>query len=431
MYREANRELELWRESPRRKPLIVKGARQVGKTWLVKHFGEQYYDRVVYVNFDHDKSAHEIFEADYDMERIIKRLAIHAEMDIEPGNTLIFLDEIQACPRALESLKYFCEEAPEYHIIVAGSLLGIYLHEHVSFPVGKVDFMTLHPLCFTEFLAAMGEQRLAEAIIAREYELIAPFHEKLVDLYKTYLITGGMPEAVKGYIETKSFATVKQIQGNIIEAFERDFSKHAPVNDTQRIAEIFEAVPSLLAKENKKFMFGAVRPSARAREYESALSWLLSASLVKKVLRVNKVATPLAAYSDRNVFKLFYLDVGLLGFKAGLRPEAVYDNSAFLEEFKGALAEQFVLQELEAHGAGVYYYSKDDSRVELDFIIDTSEGPLPIEVKSGKSLTSKSFAAFMKENAGLSKAVKFSLLPYEKHEKISNLPLYFAGTVMV
>jgi len=303
------------------------------------------------------------------------------------------------------------------------------MHSGASFPVGKVEFLDIYPLNFMEFLIALGEERLVQAINDGDYELIAPFHDKLVDYYKTYLVTGGMPEVVQHYISTKSLLEVRQIQANIIDAYNRDFSKHAPANEVPRIIDIFETIPSVLAKENKKFMFGAIRQSARAREYEAALLWLIDAGLVTKVTRVNKLALPLSVYSDNNIFKLFYVDVGLLGYKAGIRPEAIIDDDQFIEEFKGALAEQFVFEEFVANGVHPFYYSKDDSRAELDFIVDTESGPTPIEVKAGRALASKSLKHILGENPKIRRAVKMSLLPYKENERIVNLPIYAAGAV--
>lgn len=429
MYRQAISHLIDWKQNPDRKPLVVKGARQVGKTWLVKHFGAEHYEDMVYVNFDRDTTANDIFELDYDTKRIISRLSLHSQQNITPGKTLIFLDEIQECPKALESIKYFAEEAPEYHVIVAGSLLGIYLHHGASFPVGKVEFLDIYPLNFTEFLTALGEDKLASAINAKEYELIAPFHNKLIDYYKTYLVTGGMPKVVQSYVSTKSLLTVRNLQADIVEAYNRDFSKHAPAGEVPRIIEIFNIIPNILAKENKKFMFGAIKQSARAREYETALLWLIDAGLVTKVPRVNKIALPLSAYSDHDIFKLFYLDVGLLGYKAGPRPEVIIEDDEFFEEFKGAIAEQFVFEELVAHGITPYYFSKDDSRTELDFLVDTAAGPTPVEVKSGKNLASKSFKGFLTDNPKLKNAIKLSLLPHQANDRITNLPIYLAGVI--
>ena len=427
MYRRAIEQLKAWKKSSHRKPLLVKGARQVGKTWLIQHFGKKYYDNLVYVNFDRDEEAKALFQLNYDPTRIVTRLAAHSRQDIQPRKTLIFFDEIQECAEALESLKYFAEEAPEYHIIVAGSLLGVFLHEGVSFPVGKVQFLDIFPLNFNEFLVALNEKQLAKALEQQDFELLRPFHDKLVDYYKTYLVVGGMPEVVQNYCENKSLLGAREAQEAIAEAYMRDFSKHAPATEVPRIIEIFNIIPGVLAKENKKFMFGAIKQSARAREYESALLWLINAGIVAKVPCVSKVALPLDSYANHDIFKLFYVDTGLLGYKAKLRPDVIFEDGQFFSEFKGALAEQFVFQELQAHGLTPYYYSKDDSRTELDFIIDTVSGPAPIEVKSGKSLASKSFTSIMQENPGIKYGYKMSLLPYQENERIINLPIYGAG----
>ena len=429
MYRQAIENLISWKDGPYRKPLVVKGARQVGKTWLVKHFGEHYFQNTVYINFDRDETAKQLFELDYDPTRIISRLSAHAHEEISPSDTLIFLDEIQECPKALEAIKYFAEEEPEYHIIVAGSLLGVFLHENASFPVGKVDFIDIYPLNFSEFLVALGEERLAAALGSKDYELLLPFHDKLMDYYRTYLVIGGMPEVVQRFLDTRSFLEVRNVQESIVEAYNHDFSKHAPATEGPRIVEIFNIIPSVLARENKKFMFGAIRKSARAREYEAALLWLTNAGIVSKSTCVNKIALPLSAYADNSIFKLFYLDVGLLGYKAGLRPDVILGDGEFFEEFKGALAEQFVFQELKSRKMVPYYYSKDDSRTELDFLIDTGTGPTPIEVKSGRALASKSFTNFMRDNTSIRRGYKLSVLPYQENERITNLPIYLAETI--
>lgn len=427
MYRQAFGRLKEWKNSASRLPLVVKGARQVGKTWLVKHFGEEEYENVAYVNFDRDQSAKKIFAPDYDPERLISRIGSHTGQEIAPGNTLIFLDEIQECPEALESLKYFAEEAPEYHVVVAGSLLGIYLHEGASFPVGKVEFLDIYPLNFREFLTALGERKLVDDLRKHEQDDLMPFHEKLIDYYKTYLVVGGMPAVVNEFSKTRSFLRVREVQERIVDAYNRDFSKHAPASEVPRIIEIFNIIPHTLAKENKKFMFGAIKQSARMREYEAALLWLINAGIVSKVNAVNKIALPLPAYANHDAFKLFYVDVGLLGYKSELRPEVIMDDNPFLEEFKGALAEQYVFQEMIAAGVQPYYYSKDDSRAELDFLVDTKDGPAPIEVKSGKALASKSFTAIMRENPKVVRGYKLSLLPYAENERVVNLPIYEAG----
>lgn len=427
MYRKKVEELKSWKDSKTRKPLILNGARQVGKTWLLQHFGKESYKNIAYLNLDRDEEAREIFSLNYDTKRIISRVAIHTGEEIIPGETLIIIDEIQESPAALGSLKYFCEEAPEYHIAVAGSLLGVKLMEEKSFPVGKVDFLNLNPLTFEEFLIAINEKKLADALSKKDFSLVSPFHEKLNDLLKTYLVVGGMPEAVVQYLNTNSLLETRKTQDNIISAYERDFSKHANKFDVPRINEIFNIIPHFLAKENKKFMFGAIKKSARAREYESALLWLEGAGIATRVPRVNSLSLPLSAYADRNIFKLFLLDVGLLGAKAELRPDIIFSNDSEYREFKGAVAEQFIFQEFIARQVTPYYYSTDDSRIELDFLIDTKTNVTPVEVKSGQSLASKSLKLLLEKNPTIKRAFKFSLLPLSENEKVINLPLYLAG----
>lgn len=427
MYRSAINDLLKWKDSPRRKPLILEGARQVGKTWLLQKFGAEHYRNLLYINFEVDKDAREIFDGSFEPERILSRLSIHAETEIIPGETLIVLDEVQEAPRALTALKYFCEDAPEHHIVVAGSLLGISLHQDISFPVGKVNYLRIHPLTFEEFLIAKGNRKLAEALMTRGFDLIRPFHDSLNEMLRTYLVVGGMPEAVKVFLENKSMLGVREVQRDILRDYERDFSKHSSKFDAPKIQEIFDIMPAVLAKENKKFMFGMIKQSARAREYESALLWLTDAGIATRVPRVNKLALPMAAYADNSAFKLFCVDVGLLGCKANLRPEAIYDERE-LQEFKGALAEQFVFQELFASEQPTYYYSSDDSRVEVDFLADTEQGLKVLEVKSGKNLSSASLNRIMEQYPDLN-AIKLSMLPYEEHGKLVNLPLYAAGTI--
>lgn len=427
MYRTALEDLRAWKKSSRRKPLVLDGARQVGKTWLLQKFGAEDYANIAYVNLEKDKGASEIFDDSFDPHRIIARLALHLSMEIKPDETLIVIDEAQQNPRSLTALKYFQEEAPEYHIVVAGSLLGIAIHEGASFPVGKVNHLYIHPLTFGEFLIALGKNGLADAIVHRDFNLIAPLHDELIELWKTYLIVGGMPEAVQSYLDDRSMLSVRNVQIDILHDYERDFSKYADKFTTPKIMEIFNIIPSVLAKENKKFMFGMIKESARAREYDGALLWLNRAGVALRVNRITKVAHPLAAYLDRGTFKLFCVDVGLLSCKAGLYPETIYDEDKF-EEFKGALAEQFVFQELYAKEITPYYYSADDSRAEIDFVIGKNAEIVPIEVKSGKNLAATSLTSLLKHNLGMH-AIKISALPYTENEQITNLPFYATSTI--
>ena len=424
MYRDAMQELKDWKAKKDRKPLVLEGARQVGKTWLLKKFGEEAYENVVYVNLESDDSAREIFDGSFEPERIVARLAIHAETEIIPDKTLIIIDEVQENTRALTALKYFRETAPEYHIAVAGSLLGVTLHEGVSYPVGQVDTIKIHPLCFNEFLRAAGKEKLAEALRVGDFESIEPFHESLVEWLKIYMVVGGMPAVINKYLETKTLVGVREVQEKILHDYEKYFSKHAEKFDVLKIIEIFDILPTILMKENKKFMFGMIRKSARAREYESALAWLTDAGIATRVSRVNKLGLPLAAYMDRGAFKLFMVDVGLLGTKAGLRPETIYNEEDF-EEFKGAMAEQLVFQELTKAGRKLFYYSSDESDAEIDFVIDAEKGLTPIEVKSGRALVSASLKKTLAAKPKM-KAVKMSMMPYKENERITNLPLYAA-----
>ena len=430
MYREAIEKLKKWKTSKSRKPLILRGARQVGKTWLLKEFGRVEYDNFAYVNLDNSPELRETFELDLDIERIINSLEVASGQKIEKGKTLIILDEIQEIPRALTSLKYFCEDAPEYHVAVAGSLLGIALHPGTSFPVGKVDILDIYPMTFREFLLAVNKDGYARSLSKKDYEGLIPFTPLLNDLLKTYFITGGMPAAVKNYLDEGNLLKVRETQAAILDAYDQDFSKHAPVAVTPRIREIFDILPRELAEENKKFLFNMIRTGARAKDYDAALLWLEDVGLTRRVTRVNSAKIPLSVYADRNIFKLFMLDVGLLGAKARLPIQAVLEGNKLFTEFKGALAEQFVCQELVAAGIEPYYYATDDSRAEIDFIVQDRDGrPLPIEVKSGTNTSSASLNAFLRKNPEISAAMKLSLLPYCKNEKVINLPLWGAGEI--
>lgn len=426
MYRTAINDLKDWKARQNHKPLVVEGARQVGKTWLIKKFGAENYENLAYVNLEKDEKAKEIFDGDFDPNRIIARLSLHLNMEINPENTLIVIDEAQENPRVLTALKYFCEDKREQDIIVAGSLLGIALHKDSSFPVGKVNFLKMGPLSFEEFLIAAGKEKLAKELKAQNYEMLTPFHDTLMELQKTYSIVGGMPEVVQTFLDDgQNLLNVRAVQEEIIKDYERDFSKHADKFDAPKIQEIFNIIPAVLAKENKKFMFGMIKQSARAREYETALAWLINSGVATRASRVKKLGLPLSAYVDLGAFKLFYVDIGLLGCKAGVRPETIYDEKMFAE-FKGAFAEQFVLQELIAARQKAFYYSTDDSQTEVDFVIDSAaSGVLPIEVKSGRALESASLKKVLTMDETL-RAVKLSVLPYQENERITNLPLYAA-----
>lgn len=428
MHRKALRQLQEWKSSPNRKPLVIRGARQVGKTWLAQEFGKVAYESVAYINLDGNTQAAGLFELDYDIERIINGLELISGVKIEPDKTLIILDEIQEAPLALSSLKYFYENTPEYHVVALGSLLGVAIHQGTSFPVGKVDFIDLYPLNFIEFLQATGNDGLAGAVVdsSTNDSLTIPFHDKLMDLLKVYYVVGGMPEAILSYLEEGNLLKVRQVQGNILTAYDQDFSKHAPVNVVPRIREIWDILPAQLARENKRFFFRMIREGARAKEYESAMLWLEDAGLAGRVNRVNRAALPLSVYAEGTIFKFFGLDVGLLGAKSGLDPKVILNKSKIFIEFKGALAEQFVYQELVTAGIEVFYYANHESRGEIDFMVSLGEHVVPIEVKSGKNVSARSLIDFKSKNPEV-KPVTVSTLPFEQRGEIKNMPLYMVG----
>ena len=424
MYRIAIEKLYKWKNSKRRKPLIIEGARQVGKTWLMKEFGRLSYADTVYVNFDSNSVMSELFASDLDTDRLIMGLEIYAGRKIDPENTLLIFDEVQEVPRALSSLKYFYENASEYHIVCAGSLLGIALHEGTSFPVGKVDFLKLYPLSFREFLMATGRERFADLLQSRDYSMITSFKQTYIDALKQYYFVGGMPEAVQNFAESKDFNEVRQIQKRILAAYEQDFSKHAPNEIVPKIRMLWNSSPSQLAKENKQFIYGLVREGARAKDYETAIMWLSDCGLVHKVSRVNSAGIPLKAYEDLKAFKLFVVDVGLLGCMAGLRQRTLLDGNALFVEFKGALTEQYVCQQLKTiEDLGVYYYTNDRGSCEIDFVIDTGEQIIPVEVKADVNLRAKSLKAYQ-EKFSPEVSVRTSMADFKKEEWLVNLPLY-------
>ena len=424
MYRIAIEKLLKWKESKRRKPLIIEGARQVGKTWLMKEFGRQAYANTVYINFDSNSRMAELFASDLDTDRLIMGLELYAGRKIDHNNTLLIFDEVQEVPRALTALKYFYENAPQYHIVCAGSLLGIALHEGTSFPVGKVDFLKLYPLSFREFLMATDKERFTELLDKQDYQMIASFRQTYIDALKHYYFVGGMPEAVQSFAENKDFNEVRDIQKRILAAYEQDFSKHAPNEIVPKIRMLWNSIPSQLAKENKKFIYGLVREGARAKEYETAIMWLSDCGLVHKVSRVNAAGIPLKAYEDLKAFKLVVVDVGLLGCMAGLRQRTLLDGNDLFVEFKGALTEQYVCQQLKTiEDLGVYYYTNDRGSCEVDFVVDTGELIIPVEVKAEVNLRAKSLKTYQ-EKFSPEVSVRTSMTDYKKEEWLINLPLY-------
>lgn len=424
MYRLAMEQLLKWKSNTHRKPLIIEGARQVGKTWLMKEFGKQAYDSTVYINFDSNSQMAALFAADLDVKRLILGLELYSGKKISPDHTLLIFDEVQEVPRALASLKYFCEDAPQYHIVCAGSLLGIALHEGTSFPVGKVDFLKLYPLSFKEFLMATGKGRYAELLNSGDFSLITSFKQTYIDALKYYYFVGGMPEAVQCFAEDNDFAEVRAIQKRILAAYEQDFSKHAPNEIVPKIRMLWNSIPSQLARENKKFLYGLVREGSRAKEYETAIMWLVDCGLVHKVSRVNAAGIPLKAYEDLKAFKLFIVDVGLLSCMVGLNSRTLLDGNALFVEFKGSLTEQYVCQQLKTvEDLGLYYYTNDRGSCEVDFIVDTSEQIIPVEVKAEINLRAKSLKTYC-EKYNPKIAVRTSMADFRKEDWLVNLPLY-------
>ena len=424
MYRIAMEQLIRWKNQKNRKPLMIEGARQTGKTWLMKEFGRLEYNDTVYINFDSNKRIEDLFSSDLNTERLIAGLQLYAGHKIDPENTLLIFDEIQEVPRALTSLKYFYENAPQYQIVCAGSLLGIALHEGTSFPVGKVSFLKLYPLSYKEFLMAVGLERYAKLIDEQDFEMMTAFKETYISALKQYYFVGGMPEAVQSFVDNKDFQEVREIQKNILSAYEQDFSKHAPNEIVPKIRMVWNSIPSQLAKENKKFIYGVVREGARAKDFETAIMWLADCGLVHKVSRINGVGLPLKAYEDLKAFKLFMVDIGLLGCMAGLHEETLLDGNGLFVEFKGALSEQYVYQQLKTlHNLSVYYYTNDRSSCEVDFIIDTGGKAVPLEVKAEVNLKAKSLKTYW-EKYNPTICFRTSLRDYKKESWLLNLPLY-------
>ena len=424
MERTLMQRLIAWKDSPRRKPLILSGARQVGKTWLLKEFGAAQFESVAYISFDNDSLARSYFEPDFDIARIIASLSLQLDMDIKPDRTLIILDEIQTCPKALTALKYFSENAPEYAVAAAGSLLGLLAHEGTGFPVGKVTTLELYPLSFREFLSATGNQRFAELVHSGDAALLNPFGGRLAELLKRYYVVGGMPAVVADYAERQDFGAVRELQDQILDDYSRDFAKHMPARLLPRTLLVWESIPKHLSRENKKLVFGQVREGARASDFEESLEWLERAGLIHEVSRVTKPAVPLSAYFDGKSFKVFLVDVGLLGAMCGLNPQTILRGSAIFTEFKGALTEQYVCQELVAEcGLEPFYWSAENSRGEVDFLVQDRGNVYPIEVKAEENLRSKSLSAFSERYEGMWPR-RFSLSGYREESWMRNVPLW-------
>ena len=417
-------QLKEWKERKDRKPLIVNGARQVGKTWALREFAKREYAKEAYIICRKNELVEQVFKQDFNVERILLSLSAIIHVDITPGDTLIILDEVQEIPEAIEALKYFCENAPEYHIAVAGSLLGISLHHDVSYPVGKVNEIDMYPMSYGEFLLAKGEKQCYQLLEEHNFEITNLLHEKYVDLLRQYYYVGGMPEAVKKYVETGALKEVRRIQKEILKGYERDFSKHSPKEQIERIKMVWKSIPSQLFKDNKKFIYGALRQGARAKDFEIAIEWLVDSGLLYKVPRCTKPALPLDIYEDFSVFKLYLLDIGLLGAMVNVDPAQILINNQIFSEYKGGMTEEYVLQEMKSRNISpIYYHKTDDSRLELDFVIQYKGKLLPKEVKVEGNVRANSLMTLLKTNPDL-QAVRFSMLPYKKQEQLFCVPLY-------
>ena len=423
MERKLMSDLVKWKENPNRKPLILLGARQVGKTWLLKEFGRRYYDNVAYVNCDNNPLVKDLFAQDYDMERIIMTISAITRQTITPERTLIILDEIQETQRGLASLKYFCEEAREYHVAVAGSLLGIQIHRGESYPAGKVDTLPVFPMSFSEFLRAKGEDKMVEFAQEGEWSAIAGMKSRYTQLLREYYFVGGMPEAVQQFVDTKDPNTVRNIQNEILQAYSKDVSKHAPIGEVVRINQVWRSIPSQLAKENRRFVYGVIKKGARAKEYEVAIQWLIDAGLVYKIPRIASPAIPLSNYEDVSAFKLYVMDCGLLGAMSNVPPVMMLLPSG-MGESKGSFTENFVCAQMETiPDLTIAYYSREDSQLEIDFVIQLCDRVIPVEVKAEENLKSKSLKTFLSNHSSLH-GVRVSMSDYREQENITNVPLY-------
>lgn len=427
MYREAIKKLEKWKNSSKRKPLIVNGARQVGKTYILKEFGTKYYEKFAYINMDNNTRMKELFEGSFDTDRLIQGLKIESGVNIEPGNTLIVLDEAQEVLNSISALKYFNENANEYHIIIAGSLLGITLHKGISFPVGKVDFLNMYPLNFKEYLIALGKEDFAKIIEEKNEDMLKIFSDEIKNCLREYYYVGGMPEVVNDYITNKDYIQVREIQNTILKDYEEDFSKHIPPEQIMKVKQIWDNFTAQISRENKKFVFGALKQGARGSEYEEAINWLVNAGLLIKVNRVNTSKLPLSGYIDYNAFKIYFFDVGLLSAKNKLDARTLLEKNKIFTEYKGALTEQYVLTELISnYDLTPFYYTSESKKYEIDFLIEYDSKVIPIEVKAEENIHAKSLKEFIEKN-NTEINIRTSMLDYKVNDKIINIPLYSIG----
>ena len=419
--------LREWKSSPRRKPLLIRGARQTGKTWIVTAFGDACYERTLRVDFMRDRAARRFFQGRLDPHAILADLSLYTGVPVEAGSTLIFLDEIQECPEAMTALKYFCEQAPEQHVIATGSYMGVSKHPDASFPVGKVTMLTLHPLSFSEFLTGSGREGLAELIDAGRFgDVNTAFSDVLEPALREYMVVGGMPEAASAFLDGASLDEVRDIQHDILDTYDLDFSKHAPSRLVDRMRLAWAALPAQLAKENRRFVYGAVRPGARARDFEESLAWLRDYGVVSQVPCVDALRIPLSGYEKVSAFKLFASDIGLLGALAGLPVSAVTEGSRLFTEFKGALTEQYVCQQLVTQGYSPVYWANPRGQAETDFVIQQGMDVIPIEVKAELNLKSKSLR-YVYDHFRLRHALRFSMAGYREQGWVTNIPLWAAG----
>ncbi len=419
-------QLKEWKTKKNRKPLIIQGARQVGKTWVMKAFGSNYFKKHVYINFESNIKLQSIFEPDLKIARLISIFEIETGVSIDE-ETLIILDEIQEAEGGLTALKYFYENAPQYYLMAAGSFLGVSLQKGHTFPVGKVDFLRLYPMCFEEFLLNINEELLLKSLKAQNWKILLPFHEKLISLLRLYYFVGGMPEAVNEYIDSKNLKQVRALQNNILLGYENDFSKYAPIEVVPKIRMVWQSIIGQLARENKKFIYGQLKTGARAKEFESAINWLVNSGLVHKSNRITKPGIPLQSYADMDAFKLYLLDIGLLNAMAGLGEKILLNKNQILVEHKGAMTEQFVAQELKIKH-GLFYWSAENGTSELDFILQKEDALIPVEVKAEKNLKAKSLRVFV-EKYKPANAIRASMSFYRADDWLVNIPLYAVFTI--
>ena len=427
MYRNIIEQLKEWKNREHRKPLVLAGARQVGKTYILKRFGEQEFANMAYINCDDNELAKNLFAQDYDIQRILLAIGAITGQSIEPGRTLIVLDEIQEAPRGLSVLKYFCENAPQYHVAVAGSLLGITMHKGEAFPVGKVEILHIYPMTFDEFLLAKGKDRMVDILRSKDWDTVKLLRNEFVKALREYYFVGGMPEAVGEFIGSNDVMKVRNIQNDILYAYQKDISKHVPASEANRIGMVWQSMPSQLVKENKKFIYGVAKPGGRAKDFEVAIQWLMDAGLVYKAERVSRPKIPLKFYVDISSFKLFLLDCGLLGAMSETPPETLLVADNGMEESKGAFTENYVMSQLVATCASSVFYYSNDARLEIDFLIQYGRDIVPIEAKAEENLRSKSLSTFVASHPELH-GLRFSMSDYRKQDWMTNVPLYAAST---